>query len=693
MRKPIVALVLFFAIVVAFIVAAASLRSRVASVAPALANDIAEKIGAKIEIGDVSVSLFPPSARVRNVRVTDRDRSRSPFLVLDALRVDVAFRSLLQGSLHVRDVWAEKPRLEVVRDEQGGQVSLVSEDFLARLAKTPFLAHVADGEVLLEDRTVTPAVRLAATGVGGALESGSGGALAAKLFGRVLDSTEDATLDFELTPDVGPTGGDRLSFDLKVKGGRVQALKDAIVAFRGAALIDPVVIELQGARLLGEKSTEARPVEALPGKVKVSIGAEIGGTSGVVEIEAETAIDDTRFHVRRGRASWADFVCEPTGWVMLRSPYEVSARIVAAPFDLASAAERFGFAERFRPKGTMSTTIRVTGNAGEQLVLRHAGEVKALEFNAWPVIPIKASSVGVKGALVAINTDVSASLGVSSLEVGTLRLDVARAGLTYWKDKLSLSFQDMPFYDGIALGSVSYWPATAEGPQGGLMVRNADAEAVLHNFAPRLALDLSGRIDSISQLRWDDSGLLVRGRAGVHSGRVAGPNWIRTLVAEALTHAGRGDALASIAGKAATALADAGTRFRRVAVDYETRDGTVRLPRVVLTTDGAEIRASGEIALDGSVSLDGFLHARDELARAIVDTVPALGAIRSSAGALVIPFALRAHDAGSTIATTPEYRDRVAASLAGRAVSPLEIVRVPVAQYEGVLTLQKQFAR
>ena len=168
---------------------------------------------------------------------------------------------------------------------------------------------------------------------------------------------------------------------------------------------------------------------------------------------------------------------------------------------------------------------------------------------------------------------------------------------------------------------------------------------------------------------------------------------MRTLVAEALTLAGENEALAPIAASAATTLVDAGTRFNRIAIDYETRDGTVRMPRVVVTADGAEIRARGEVALDGSVTLDGALLPGAELARAITEAAPALDALRSTTGALAIPFTLRVSETATTIAATSEYRDGVAAALAGKAVAPLEIAPVPVADYGTMLPLIKQFGR
>ena len=175
MRKAILALVLLVVVICG--IAASSLRSRVAASAPAIGRELAERIGSKVEIGDVSVSLLPLSAKIRDVRVTRRDVPREPFLVFDAVRVEAALPSLLAGELRVRDVVLEKPRLEVTRDETGAQLSRAPDDLLEALAKLSFSARVVDGEVRYEDRTATPPRRFVADAIDGTLSGGADGSL------------------------------------------------------------------------------------------------------------------------------------------------------------------------------------------------------------------------------------------------------------------------------------------------------------------------------------------------------------------------------------------------------------------------------------------------------------------------------------------------------------------------------------
>ncbi len=690
MRKVILALVVLVLVVSG--VAAVSLRSRVAAMAPEVGRQIAEKIGTKVEIGDVDVSLFPLAAKIRDVRVLRHERSTAPFLTIETVRVGAALLSLFGGKLDVQSVVAERPRIEIVRDEEGRQLSELSEDLFASLAKLPFTVQVTDGGLLIEDRNVTPPRRLSAERVRGSVQGGVEGALVAKLEGSVLGSSDDATLDLQLKPDAGPSGGDHVTVDFRVKDGRADAVKEAFVILREADLVDPLSFEMQSAGLIGEKSTESKPAEPTLGKLKGSMGVVVGGLSDRLEVDVETAFDDSRYQVRRGQARWGGFVFEPTGWVTLKDPRKISAKLVFERFALTAAAERFGFEEKWRPKGNMDLTIRATGTTDEVLV-RHEGKIDALEFHGWSAIPIKATPVSISGALLSVNTDISASFTLSSLEVGTARLDQALVGLNYWKNKLTFSSIDAPFYDGTALGSIVFWPKTEDPVEGGLMFRNSDAETVLKNIAPRISLGVYGRSDAILEMKHDAEGLRVRGRAGIHEGRIAGSNWMRQLVADALGLAGRPDALAPVAAAAASTLADVGTRFDRVAIDFEVNDGTVRMPRVVVTAEGAEIRGRGEIAADGSVSIDGALLPEEPLSRALTDAAPALGAVKSTKGSFAVPFTLRAAAAGTRVTATPAFRDAVAAAVAGNTPPPLAIEEIPPAEFGTMLRLRKQFGR
>ena len=504
MRKIILLLVAVVALVWGFVTV--SLRSRIAKAAPAIAHEISDKLGARVDIGDVDINLFPVAANLRNVKVARYEQPAHPFLTIESLRFDAAFWPLLTGKLEVREVVAEKPHVEILREQDGRQQSDLSDRLLASLAKLPFMVRIVDGSLLIEDRMVTPPRRASADHVDGTAAGAVEGALIAELAGSVLGSSDTATLSLKLVPAAGPTGGDSVTVDFQVKDGKAAAVKDAFVILRGVDFVDPVALRFQASGLLGEKSTETVPAEPLPGKLSGSVGLKIAELNDRLEFDTEVAFDDARYQVRRGKARWGGFAFETTGWVTRKIPQKISGRLVLERFALAAAAERFGFAERWRPKGDMDLTIRATGTSDEPLI-RHEGKIDSLSFDGFPGLPIKAAPVTISGSLAAINTDVSVSLNLSNLEVGTARFDkrARRAQLLARQAHVHVARRA-----GVRRhGRTDRWRSGRSSPttwKAASWYRDSDAETVLSNIAPRLALDIYGRTDGVAELKKDDDG-------------------------------------------------------------------------------------------------------------------------------------------------------------------------------------------
>ena len=688
MRKTILLLILVLVVIVVYVAGARSLSARVAEMAPAVVSDIAGKLGVKIDFGEVRVSLFPSVVRIDDVRVARHEQASRPFLTIASLRFDTAPLALLTGALDVRGVVLEGARFELMRDPDGRLQSALADDFVQKLAKLVFAVRLVDAGLLAEDGTVTPPRRLTADGIDGTVSSADG-TLTAALQGRIFGSSDTSKLSLKLTPDVGPTGGDSLTLDFTVSDGASAAFKDAFVVLRKVDFSDPVDLHFQASGLYGEKSTEITPATPLPGTLDGSVGLRIAGIEDRLEFEAELAIDDARYQVRRGKGSWSDFEFEPSGWLMNTPPHKISARLDFEPVGLAASCERFGIAERWRPKGELDTTIRVTGSAEEPLI-RHEGKIDTLEFNGFSGVPVKASPVDVRGSLIAVNTDLSVTFFLSNLEVGTARLDHEIVGLNYWKKKISLMSMDAPFFEGVSDGAIGLEDEITVG----FIYRDANAEAVLSNVIPQLALGIHGRSDgTISGHAEEKEGMLATGRVGFHRGRIDGANWIRQLVGEALTLAGRGDALATIAREATPSFGADSTRFDRIAVDYEIRGGGANLPRVVIDTDAASIRGRGTLDADGAVAIEGALLPQEALARSLVNAAPPLGSIKSAKGEMVIPFTLRADGAGTRISVTTAFRDAMAAAVAGKPVAALDIIEVGPKVSNSSPTLRQQFGR
>lgn len=77
----------------------------------------------------------------------------------------------------------------------------------------------------------------------------------------------------------------------------------------------------------------------------------------------------------------------------------------------------------------------------------------------------------------------------------------------------------------------------------------------------------------------------------------------------------------------------------------------------------------------------------------MTEQAPALGGVKSTEGALAVPFTLHADGGGSRLGATPAFRDAVAATLAGRPAPSLELIKVGPAAFGATPTLRQQFGR
>jgi hypothetical protein len=691
MRKiifPLVAVVVVA--VVAYGIAASRLRARVAESAPALARGLAQQLDVRIEFGEVAVSYFPLAAKIEALRVSGAPGATLPFLYVDALDVRAKLLPLLQGRLEVREIVADRPRVEVLQNPRdASRASFVPDSLLGALAEVPFSLTVKDGSVLYEDRGDDPPSKLAATSIHGTVRGAVDGRIEAKLEGAALGERSTAKLVLSIKPKVGPTGGDEVALELDLDGASSAALPEGFVMLRGAQLSDPLRLSLRAQGLLGEKSTETKPAEPLLGRLTGSVGVMIAGLEDRLDVDVEVALDDARYQVRGGTGTWGGLRFAPTGWITRLTPRKVSGRAEVEPFELAAMAERLGVAERWRPRGIANLTLRVIGSSIEPLY-RYEGTLPETSFSPWPGLPIKAGNTRVHGSLIAINTDVSGSFDAADLHVGTARIDKLLFGFSYWKDKLNFTALGSPVYDGKVDGSVAFLPKISADPQGGMLLRDTDAKAVIENVLPGLPCSIAGRLDAGMQLAVDEQGAWVRGRVGLHRGRIDGSNWARDLVASALADAGAAGAVEAVIAAHRPLLGTDTTRFERMAIDFESRGGAIQLPRVVLEMTGAQLRGRGEIAANHSLTLAAALWPDAALAASLAHAAPALARARDADGKPVLPCEVRGAEGRVDVQPSAELRSALAAS---NDSAPLEPVRVAPADFGDLVPLRQQFGR
>jgi AsmA protein len=129
-------------------------------------SQLEKRLGRQVTLGDMSLSLFPPSFVVQNATIAEDPRfaTSRPFAEAEKLAVSVKFWPLLRKDIEVKSLELTRPRIELVRDAQGawnfatlGQQGKPAPSAKSEEGKPPAgqlsLANVSinDGQVAITD--------------------------------------------------------------------------------------------------------------------------------------------------------------------------------------------------------------------------------------------------------------------------------------------------------------------------------------------------------------------------------------------------------------------------------------------------------------------------------------------------------------------------------------------------------------
>jgi AsmA protein len=83
--------------------------------------ELQKRLGRQVSLGNMHLSLFPPSFQVQNVSIADDPRfsTSRPFASAENLAVSVKFWPLLHKEVEVKSLELTRPHIELVRDAQG----------------------------------------------------------------------------------------------------------------------------------------------------------------------------------------------------------------------------------------------------------------------------------------------------------------------------------------------------------------------------------------------------------------------------------------------------------------------------------------------------------------------------------------------------------------------------------------------
>lgn len=84
-------------------------------------SELENRLGRKVTLGDMHLSVFPPRFRVLNISISDDPRfsTQKPFVQAQQLDVSVKLLPLLTKSVQIDSLGLKRPSVELIKNKQG----------------------------------------------------------------------------------------------------------------------------------------------------------------------------------------------------------------------------------------------------------------------------------------------------------------------------------------------------------------------------------------------------------------------------------------------------------------------------------------------------------------------------------------------------------------------------------------------
>jgi|GEM_PF-4887771 len=651
----------------------------------------------RVAYDSVGIGFSPlPCVVLRGFVIEGPGRDASSELVrAPAVRVMPRLLPMLVGLARVASVDVESPtitvkRLGTGRVTMGKWIAGVGED---ESLAVPIPLHVRNGTLVWEEdhegaplRWVSKSVRL-----------------------DVKSSHEDGTTPFflQLEP-TGPSSRIRVDGSLRPTGEKTKGVRvDLRYAISGleadkaqlfprigdAHLTGALELEGEAHGYAGAVRTESVPAE------KLTITAKGNATLAVKQVRAPLSLDmvlsdkEGRLRFEKTSMSWNGIDAKLTGWTEHFFDQRASFRLHFAHADTDGILERFGVAERWRPRAMVSGEIRMEGTLNKPL-MQYTAETDGIKVDFYDGYPVEVGRSTIKGILLQSSADLSAVVKSPLLRVGPMRIEPAVFGFRYWRNKLSVNMANVPLWDGTATVSGRYEPEKANAVEAAGLFDDLDAAIALKNVFPGLEPEISGRMDAIVQLGSDDNGTWAMGRIGVHRGRFGGFSLASSLLGQLADRPGL-EAFAGpeVAQAVGGATADEDSDFRTVRFDFKSRRDGFDLGSVRIVLDGLVLQGSGAMDAQGGIDVKADMALSRRLVKTIVRKSPDLGALVTGDGAMHVPVRLQGKLSSLRTHVDERFLDAAGAAVSGRKVSPLPPFQAAPALEIELPKLEEQYGR
>lgn len=696
MRKLILLLAVAIAVAIGF--SLSTLRAAVSRGAEAMAANVAGGVEGRVQVGDVSLSLWPlPVAEIGNIRVVAakrRGEEPPPVLEIPRLRVHPKVFPLLVGSVIVDSVEAVDAVLHVRRETGKGEfVTFMPEDGVAKIVQLDFPISLTDATLHFSD--ASRAQPLSATIVDADLDiTVRRGSQVVDLVGtaRPLGDSSRSMIDLEFEAGVGATGGHRVDGSIDIRGAETDAVKALLPLFGALPLGASSDVKLTVSGLAGEQSTEAAPAVPLEITAVGGVDFTLMGRTEPMGFDAIFVLDDRSVQLKKGDLNWAGLSAQSGGWMAKRGG-KLSGRLSLESVDVAQIMGDYGIDDRWHPELVIGGVIKLSGHEMEPL-LNYQVSAESVSFTPYEGYEVEAGPTEFRGALWASNAVFSISALPKTLRIGGLELDAPGIGSRYFRDKFTATALGLSIWGGTSNSSIVYYPKEQKAVEAGGMLEDGNAAEFIADVFPELGLEITGVLEAIAQGGFNEDAPWSMGRLGFYFGEI-GPIGIVNAV---LTAVGRETGATGLidpvlVGKYPRTLAPEMAGYDRIEMDYQTRDDGVELRSIELMLPHADIAAEGLIQPDRTFSGWGVLTLSSLLTSELSVRVPALAALVGSDDRLRLPVKLQGGPSGAAIVVGERFIDELRKSMRGGQVGPFVATEPQSELVMDMPSLRDQFNR
>ena len=465
----------------------------------------------------------------------------------------------------------------------------------------------------------------------------------------------------------GPAGGDKLDVVFRLDDAPVEALRAFFPDRFDPSFRGNLDVHGKASGIVGEKTTEDMPATPLRGDLEASLDWQVLGRTAPLAIVTQFSVDDRMVRLRDGHLRWEGLELALKGWFdpMPKGNFDLAAGFTDV--DTQKVATDWNVPEAWRPAAKLTGSITFKGKPGGGL-MRYEARAPSVVVPALGGYTIRIDEPDFKGSLVAINADISASVGGTRVRIGDFELDAVPFGIQWWRDKLTVSTANTTMWDGENDGSASYKPATHPEFTISGRVKNAKAPRMAAGLVRSLGLDWDGA-SSLAFTAGQDAARspYLSAHVSLLSGRLGGVD-LFARVLEALAAADPALALPDAAQLVPRPRIGSGTRVDKLFFEIDRQAGVFEIGGLFLHADEFRLDGDGRYTPADGLRLEGTVAIPAAIASRLAASAPWLASLRAGDAPLFVPVVVAGTPASPTLALAPGYADLLARARRGEAV-------------------------